>query len=109
MLTFKPTLENGWNLTAFDSTVDTKIPETINALAGMMEKAGAIAAPVPAKAGARPVNNFGPGLYRLTFDRAHGGLVSVEPVFQMKDADGHVIACPQPGTSGGGDPKKSGG
>src|SRR5579872_4257899 len=31
----KPTLADGWNLTNFDSTVDTKIPETINALAAL--------------------------------------------------------------------------
>jgi hypothetical protein len=31
----KPALTDGWNLTNFDSTVDTKIPETINAFASL--------------------------------------------------------------------------
>jgi hypothetical protein len=91
-LTFKPTLDKGWNLTAYDSTVDTKIPETINALAGLMEKAGKIAAEA-APIGGESSNTFGPGLYRLTFDPKLGLLTSVDPIFQMRDSKGNVIAC----------------
>jgi hypothetical protein len=36
---FKPTLADGWNLTGFESNVDTKVPETMNALANLANTA----------------------------------------------------------------------
>ena len=90
-LTFKPTLEDGWNLTAFDSTVDTKIPDTINALTGFMKSAAEIA--TKQKAG-EPAS-FGPGLYSMTFDKKSGLLTKIEAIFLFTDKAGEPIACPQ--------------
>jgi hypothetical protein len=56
----KPTLNDGWNLTGLDTTIDQKIPETITALVG--------AAKLGVAPGARARNFSGaitPGLYRL--------------------------------------------
>jgi hypothetical protein len=60
----KPTLTDGWNLTNFDSTVDTKIPDLINSLAGLAKTSASIAgAPV---GGGRPaLNALHPGLYPI--------------------------------------------
>jgi hypothetical protein len=95
-LTFKPTLTNGWNLTAFDSAVDTKIPETINALAGTMKSAADLAK----RGGQTPgePTNFGPGLYSMTFDKQSGLLTKIEAIFLFTDKEGKPIACPQPTT-----------
>lgn len=35
-VTFKPTLEQGWNLTGFEATADSKVSETITALAALI-------------------------------------------------------------------------
>lgn len=55
------TLEGGWNLTELGSTVDTKVPETITALAG-----------APILTAFRNVEgeqqSLKPGLYRFVFD-----------------------------------------
>lgn len=94
-LSFKPTLEHGWNLTAFDSAVDTKIPDTINSLAGIMKNAAEIAAIKGGQEGGSSAN-FGPGLYSMTFDNKTGLLTKIDPVFRFTDAEGKLIACPQP-------------
>lgn len=102
-VTFKPTLDKGWNLIAYDSTVDTKIPETINAFAGLLKEAGSIAttagaAPAAAgdEGGAPPQPAFGPGLYTMTFDHQTGALTGITPIFQVTDARGRVISCTPP-------------
>ena len=82
----KPTLTDGWNLTNFDSTVDTKVPETLNAFAALMSAVpkGAAAATVPEKTVNEEAGNVKPGMYpmepdgdRLTIDIDH-------PAFQAK-------------------------
>ena len=57
----KFTLENGWNLTAFNSEIDSGVPELINAVSGAVQNVAAAAA------GALIADkNFkGPGLYKL--------------------------------------------
>jgi len=92
-LSLKPTLKDGWNLTAFDSTVDTKIPETINALAGVMKNVADMAKMLMLSEG--ETASIGPGLYSMTFDEKTGLLKDLKPVFQFKDSAGKVIACPQ--------------
>lgn len=66
----KPTLADGWNLTNFDSTVDTKIPETINALASMAKSiapSGVVSAakPAPQAELITGYNQLHPGLYEV--------------------------------------------
>lgn len=83
----KPTLADGWNLTNLDSTVDTKVPETLNAFAALMTAVpkGAVAAAAPSKTvNEEAAGNVRPGMYpmepdgdRLTIDIDH-------PVFQAK-------------------------
>jgi hypothetical protein len=84
----KPTLTDGWNLTNFDSTVDTKVPETLNAFAALMKAVPQSAVSPAVKTenvtGPAPTGNVRPGLYpmepdgdRLTIDVDH-------PVFQAK-------------------------
>ncbi|MGH7779263.1 MAG: hypothetical protein ACREQR_05510 [Candidatus Binataceae bacterium] len=57
----KPTLTDGWNLTAFDSTVDTKIPDTITALAGLAKSI----APSGTVSAAASTGGLAPGLYPI--------------------------------------------
>lgn len=87
--TFKPTLKDGWNLTAFDASVDTKVAESLNAIGGLLGKIAPggllkTVAPTP-----KPIS---PGLYRLVF--TDGIVTDVRPVFQISDQNGKPIACP---------------
>jgi nitrogen fixation protein len=69
-------LEDGWRLSELGSTVDSKIPETITAVSGLITAAGGVAA-----AGATNQNWIVPGLYRIKFndDGYVSGLVLVPP------------------------------
>ena len=60
----KPTLTDGWNLTNFDSTVDTKIPDFINSLAGLAKTSASIAG-APVGGGGPALNALHPGLYPI--------------------------------------------
>lgn len=77
---FKPTLQNGWNLTAFDSTIDSKVPETLTSIAGLVGAVGgvmlgklptAVSKPPAAAIEAAPpvpapkITNLSPGLYKF--------------------------------------------
>jgi len=80
-ITFNPTFTEGWNLTGFSGTVDSKVPEMINAVAALMTAGvkaavpGAPAAPAPSTTsevvldnGEVPVGKpLGPGMYKMTF------------------------------------------
>lgn len=96
-----PTLTNGWNLTAFNAAVDTKVPETINAVAGLLEKsatAGKNAKDIQTlREGSleveKPEVRLSPGLYRLDFDK-EGVIAGVSPIFHLVDKDGKPIVCP---------------
>lgn len=86
-VTFKPTLKDGWNLTAFDAAVDTKIAETLNAMGGLVGKiTPGILKMVPTP------KALGPGLYRLVFK--DGVVTDLIPVFQLIDQNSQPIACP---------------
>jgi hypothetical protein len=85
----KPTLTDGWNLTNFDSTVDTKIPETITALASLSKSIApggaftpnAMIANVPE--GNKATEGMHPGFYPLV--EANGGGLAIDkarPIFQ---------------------------
>lgn len=71
------TLENGWNLTALGHKLDTKVPETLTALAGLA-KLGA-AADIPPGTKSTPSAKI--GLYRVIFNDEGGvtGLKRVGP------------------------------
>lgn len=53
-------LEGGWNLTDVGSKIDSKVPETITALTGVVQAAGGLAA-------LRTSLPLEPGLYRIDF------------------------------------------
>jgi|OpeIllAssembly_1097287.scaffolds.fasta_scaffold858273_1 nitrogen fixation protein len=59
----KVTLENGWNVTTFGQTTDSKIPETITAVTGLLTAATKSAAP---GTGAPPTPCT-PGLRKITY------------------------------------------
>jgi nitrogen fixation protein len=68
------TLDNGWNLSSVGSQLDSKIPETLTAVSGLVTAAvGAGAAATPGATAASPAL-IPPGLYRINFDNT--GLVS---------------------------------
>jgi hypothetical protein len=76
----KFTLENGWMLTQFGETRDSKTPEMINALTGTLKEGAAIATAAMIKGIKEGEKPLGPGLYRLNFDEKTGFVVSIEPV-----------------------------
>jgi hypothetical protein len=71
-------LADGWRITEFGAIVDTKIPETIAAVADLLKAAGvsSLTKGAPAKAIAPE-----PGLYRLKFNKDKGTFEGVERVF----------------------------
>jgi hypothetical protein len=71
-------LADGWRLTELGAIVDTKIPETISAVADLLKAAGvsALTKGAPAKAVA-----LEPGLYRLKCNKEKGTFEGVERVF----------------------------
>lgn len=71
----KCTLENGWNLTEFGETMDSKTPEMITALTGSLQ--GITTMGLEAK------GTFIPGLYKFTFDK-DGLIDGLIPVVQFK-------------------------
>lgn len=69
-VSMKPTLADGWNLTALEAPVDTKIPETITALVGAAQSA----ASGGVKSAATANGDVAPGLYKLVFPRDGPGI-----------------------------------
>jgi nitrogen fixation protein len=60
----KATLENGWNLTALGETRDSKIPETISAVGGLLTAVK----PKAVLPGEKPVECRS-GIFKLTYDK----------------------------------------
>jgi nitrogen fixation protein len=71
-------LADGWRMTEFGAMVDTKIPETISAVADLVKASGvsALTKGAPAKTAALEL-----GLYRLKFNKDKGCFEGVERVF----------------------------
>lgn len=68
-------LTDGWNLTEYNDKLDSKVPEMINAVSGLLKEAAAAA-----KGAVAPMGLL-PGLYRFDFDKQTGfvtGLTSVK-------------------------------
>ena len=73
----KFTLENGWNLTQFGETRDSKTPEMIEALSGSLKDVTEVF---------KILRNeeLHPGLYLFVFDDKTGLITDLKPVFQFK-------------------------
>ena len=103
-VSLKPTLSDGWNLTALDSSVDTKVPEMVTAMTGVLsavtKAAGLPEAPSMAATSGEAVIKS-PGLYRLVLPGAKekDGTVAtqakLEPVFVIGDESGKALVCPK--------------
>lgn len=86
-LSFKPTLKDGWNLTSFDSTVDTKIPETLKTIPSLIQSGKKAISPLFFEKPAAPKNQvkiltLPPGLYRLNLSGTTPQLDSDHPIIQ---------------------------
>ena len=73
----KFTLENGWNLTQFGETRDSKTPEMIEALSGSLKDITEIFKIVKKE-------ELHPGLYMFLFDDKTGCINDIKPVVQFK-------------------------
>lgn len=93
VLAFKPTLQDGWNLTAFDANIDnTKVVEQLNTL-------GQLVKGLAAKGQGKRV--LVPGLYRFKFDET-GFVQEVQPVLELPSDETTCFARPSGGSDGGG-------
>jgi len=71
-VSMKPTLTDGWNLVGLDTTVDTKIPEMLNALLGAAKLGVAPGArQIPGKDVEAPI---AAGLYKIVMPTTAGAL-----------------------------------
>jgi hypothetical protein len=75
----KVKLAAGWQLTEFGAVVDTKIPETINAVTDLVKAVG-VSALLKDKKEPETIP-LEAGLYRLIFDKAKGSFQGLERVF----------------------------
>jgi hypothetical protein len=73
----KLTLEDGWNLTQFGETRESKSAEMVNALTGSL-------AGLKQFLKMNQENELLPGLYALIFDEKTGLVSGVKPVFQLQ-------------------------
>jgi hypothetical protein len=73
----KFTLENGWNLTQFGETMDSKTPELITALTGSLKDIKGIFEKVSEE-------ELHVGLYMFIFDEKTGLVSEIKPVIQFK-------------------------
>jgi len=95
-VSFKPTLENGWNLTGFDSSADTKISEVLNAIGEIASKTVSGGPPPGKQVTGEPVTVekpivITPGLYKLKFE--NGAISGLDPVFQVANPEKKAIPC----------------
>ena len=94
---FKPTLQDGWNLTNFDGNIDTKTNENIKAIGDFIGSVAPIAGlGKPFAPGAQEsTNKLSPGLYAIKF--GDDGLISgFKPISVFVDKDGNQIPCSAP-------------
>lgn len=90
-------LANGWQLTDLNSKIDTKIPETITAFTGLVDKALAGAKLFAAPGSAAPSLKSGlvPGLYRMDYDLQTGYFTQLIPVYLFTEPE---VPSAQPST-----------
>lgn len=70
-------LENGWNLTEYSDKLDSKVPETINAVSGLLKEAAAATKEITEFKG------LAPGLYRFDFDKQTGFVTGVKEILKF--------------------------
>jgi nitrogen fixation protein len=73
----KFTLENGWNLTQFGETRDSKTPEMIEALSGSLQEVTEVLKMLKKE-------ELHPGLYQFVFDEKTGMFHDIKPVVQFR-------------------------
>lgn len=76
------TLQNGWNLTQFGNKTDSKVPETLNAISGILDKIK----PGVLEAAFEP-KEIRPGLYRFEFDATTGYFTELKLVPMSDGSD----------------------
>ena len=69
-VTFKPTLTDGWNLTALDTNIDSKASDVLGVLTKML----GMPSKEPKAQGKPTEVPIYPGLYRMVMDRATGAI-----------------------------------
>jgi hypothetical protein len=67
------TLEGGWNLTEIGSKIDSKVPETIQALTAALQAVGGIAS-------LRTSLTLEEGFWRIDFDKSTGFVSGLKKV-----------------------------
>jgi hypothetical protein len=77
---FKPTIENGWMLTGFDVKSDSKLPELVGAISGLL------GTDIKVFRVGEDSKIAKPGLYRFIFDRDrnspnYGAVRTIEPIY----------------------------
>jgi hypothetical protein len=122
---FAPTLTDGWNLTALNTTVDSKVPETITAVGSLLSAA---LTPIGGGAGAAaggkkelekgaPTTYLYPGFYRLDLRKFPSSNTSdfLTPVLTTDQlvcavfAPAQLVQPPAGGSPAGGNGKDNGG
>jgi hypothetical protein len=94
----KPTLTDGWNLTAYDSQVDSKVSDLVGAVSKLVPVSGAKTITEPPKP-----SELTPGLYRVKMDRNTGSLsLDLSGVYRAGLACGTVKVAPEAGGKDGG-------
>ena len=88
LVTMKPTLQNGWNLTAIDATVDSKAADVLNGIGGILGKIAPGGMVRLTKSG----KTLGPGLYRFVYTNRE--ITDLKPIFQTADENNAPIVCP---------------
>lgn len=73
-------LADGWNLTEYSDKLDSKVPETIDAVAGLLKEAAAAAK------GGVGVKGLPPGLYRFDFDKQSGFVTGIKEVLKFESS-----------------------
>ena len=80
------TLKDGWMFTTLSAQMESKGPETINAIAGLITAAGGIKSAEALGVSSLPKMEqvLAPGLYRIDFDPATGYVRGLVPVALVK-------------------------
>jgi hypothetical protein len=99
-VSMKPTLQDGWNLTGLESSVDTKVPETLTAIAGLAKTAMGFEVAVAGRARTelrdRTGQRLSAGLYRIGLD-PKVRIPTFEPVLQVyPEGAGEPLPCTSP-------------
>lgn len=87
---FGPTLDKGWNLTAFNSKVDTQTDENIEAVTGLISTLASLG--VAGKSSEE--GTIGPGLYQFVYDDKDKYITEIRQIASLTDSKGKPLTCP---------------